>query len=43
MMILKAQMVGAKRVDLDGNEAGSVDEEQAFNAQRAIAGLRGAK
>ena len=35
---LKAQKVGAKRVDLDGNEAGS--EEQALNAQRAIAGLR---
>ena len=37
---LKAQKVGAKRVDLDGNEARNVDEEQALNAQQAIAGIR---
>jgi sRNA-binding protein len=36
---LKAQRVGAKRIDLDGNNAG-VTAEQVENAQKAIAGLR---
>ena len=34
---LKAQKAGAKRIDLEGNEAGSVSEEQALNAQKALA------
>ena len=37
---LKAQRAGAKRFDLDGNEAGSVTEGQALNAQGAIARIR---
>jgi ProP effector len=37
---LRAQRLGAPRVDLDGNAAGSVSEEQAVNAQRALAGIR---
>ena len=39
IVYLKAQKAGANRVDLDGNGAGSVSEEQALNAQRAIAGI----
>ena len=40
---LKAQKVGAKRVDLEGNEAGGVSEAQALNAQKAMAGIHAAK
>ena len=36
---LRAQRAGAPRVELDGNPAGSVSEEQAANAQRVIAGI----
>ena len=37
---LRAQKLGARRIDLDGNEVGEVDEQQAANAEKAIAGLR---
>ena len=39
---MRSQRAGAKRIDLDGNDAGEVTAEQAANAEKAVAGLRAA-
>jgi ProP effector len=40
---LKSQRAGAVRIDLDGNPAGVVSEQEAIYAKRAIAGLKAVK